>query len=208
MPNCSNCNLSSPDQIKSKGGPVYNELFNELKQYDLLYDKTYFFNGCILYDKLTKNARCSLLLSKDILENTQYFIQIFQKGKPSLIKPFTGNCLQDNRGIISNQNGFTIQYTTIDQSLYFYTTNSNDLMGKFILEDAMMNPPRPLGAKAQPGTYGCGENGYHYCGYCNCGECFIYGSPGYKITTSCSHKVKCEDDKCGQTCQKTYPGYN
>ena len=42
MSNCSNCKVGSPDQVKSKGGPVYNELFEELKPYRLEYDKTYY----------------------------------------------------------------------------------------------------------------------------------------------------------------------
>jgi hypothetical protein len=108
--------------------------------------------------------------------------------------------LNDNRGIISNQNGFTIQYTTIDQSLYFYTTNSNDLIGKFILEDALLVPPGPPGLRGtKPISETCGENGYSYCNYCNCGQCIIskYGDffPGYKKTTSCGGKV-CETYNC------------
>ena len=191
MSNCSNCKLGSPDQVKSKGGPVYNELFDELKPYHLEYDKTYFFWGNILYDKQTQNSRCSLILNKDKFDNVQYLVQIFLKNKPSLFKPLTGICLNDNRGIISNQNGFTIQYTTVDQSLYFYTTNSNDLIGKFILEDAMLRPPGPPGLKGNLST--CGEKGFYSCNYCNCGQCtkspYIGGNPGYiKTNTSCSGK--------------------
>ena len=202
MSDCSNCKLGSPDQVKSKGGPVYNELFDELKPYRLEYDKTYFFFGNIFYDRQTQNARCSLILNKDKLGNVQYLVQIFLKNKPSLFKPFTGVCLNDNRGIISNQNGFTIQYTTVDQSLYFYTTNSNDLMGKFILEDVLLvppGPPGPLGVRGtskNPGTYYCGDKGYGGCKYCNCGQCNnSVLKPGYIKTTSCGGKV-CESYNC------------
>ncbi len=193
MSNCSNCKLGSPDQVKSKGGPVFNELFDELRPYRLEYDKTYFFWGSILYDRQTQNARCSLILNKDKFGNTQYLVQIFLKNKPSLLKPFSGVCLVDNRGIISNQNGFTIKYSTVDQSLYFYTTNSNDLMGKFILEDAMLIPPGPPRLKGgKPCSSSCGEKGAMYCNYCNCGECFSPTNdkqrPGTLYSSSCGQK--------------------
>ena len=193
MSDCSNCKLGSPDQVKSKGGPVFNELFEELKPYRLEYDKTYFFFGNIFYDRQTQNARCSLILNKDKLGNVQYLVQIFLKNKPSLFKPFTGICLNDNRGIISNQNGFTIQYTIADQSLHFYTTNSNDLIGKLILEDALLVPPGPLGVRGtsknpSPFTYYCGENNQFFCNYCNCGQCGTKEKPGYIKTTSCGAK--------------------
>jgi len=191
MSNCSNCKLGSPDQVKSKGGPIYNELFDELKPYRLEYDKTYFFRGSIFYYGETLKTKCSLILSKDKFGNSQYIVQIFRGGKPSLIRPFTGICLYDNRGIISNQNGFTIQYTTVDQRLYFYTSNSNDLMGQFTLEDAIMNSGS-LGLKAINGTYSCGKNGWKSCSQCGCGECTAWLLPGVsqEITTSCGDKVK------------------
>ena len=193
MPDCSNFKLGSTNEFNSKGGPFFNELFEELKPYRLEYDKTYFFFGNIFYDRQTQNARCSLILNKDKLGNVQYLVQIFLKNKPSLFKPFTGVCLNDNRGIISNQNGFTIQYTTADQSLYFYTTNSNDLMGKLILEDALINPPGPPGLKRaapapDPNKSSCGENGQYFCNYCNCGQCGTNDKPGFISTTSCGIK--------------------
>ena len=197
MSNCPNSKLGFTDEVKSKGGPVFNELLDELKPYRLEYDKTYFFWGNIIYNGQTQNSRCSLILNKDKFSNSQYLVQIFLKNKPSLLKPLTGVCLDDNRGIISNQNGFTIQYTTVDQSLYFYTTNSNDLMGKYILEDALKYIPGPPGLKAN--DYYCGQNSYFGCNYCNCGQCNIVNFPGFNTPPTTFGKINCSTYYCNCT---------
>lgn len=185
-------------------GSIRTKIINELKPFKLSFDKKYFFNGSVLFNRQTIPARASLLINKDenMNGNKYYLLQIIlQQSKNQILKPFTGLCLIDNRGVMSNQDGFYISYQTIDQSLQFYSINSNDISFKGILRDSLINN-KPRGGN--PGTYYCGTTNQKYnkrfysCNYCNCGECVcsaIDQNPGITYKTSCGD-VLCNTVDC------------
>jgi hypothetical protein len=196
-----NCNDQKPndDEVREiSDGSLRKELIKELKPFRLVLNKNYFFKGNILFNGKRLYTRASLILNSDDHRNTYYLLQfkLFQSDN-QIFKPFTDICLLDNRGITSNQNGFYISYQIIDQSLQFYSMNSNDFLFKGILEDSILkNNTRSTGGN--PGTINCGAKpsvgqSIGSCGYCNCGTCLLVTVYNYGYLSTCG---ECVNDGC------------
>lgn len=148
----------------------FTEILKCLKPYRLIIGKTYEFIGTILVNKSEPIfCKCSLTITTNSNKNYEYLLQIHTKN--NIIKPIKKICLMDNRGISSNFDGFNLSYQTIDQSLNFHTTNSNDLIGKFILNDALIEPDYSCGGCYTATGFGSCLGYVTSCGYCAKGDC-------------------------------------
>ena len=171
---------------------IFKKILNILKKNTLSYDKPNFFDGQLFYNNIFDHGKFSLQIIKNDTKKTYGFIlQIHSKVHK--IKPFTSeHCIINSRGLLSNKDGFFLQYDVATSELIFYTTNSNHIIGKALL---LNREKKSSELKSNPHTISCGkQHSLKYCEYCDCGQCYTTGSnkrPGRVASTTYNCCVAC-----------------
>ena len=180
---------------------IFKKILNILKKNTLSYDKPNIFDGQLFYNNIFDHGKFSLQIIKNDTKKTYGFIlQIHSKVHK--IKPFTSeHCIINSRGLLSNKDGFFLQYDVATNELIFYTTNSHHIIGKALLldkETLKKNKNKSSGSQCEPYEFCCGRSDNHSCENCNCGKC-ISGYLGtfspYRLTKYNECCTKCHDCK-------------
>ena len=171
---------------------IFKKILNILKKNTLSYDKPNIFDGQLFYNNIFDHGKFSLQIIKNDTKKTYGFIlQIHSKVHK--IKPFTSeHCIINSRGLLSNKDGFFLQYDVATSELIFYTTNSNHIFGKALL---LNKEKKSSELKSNPHTFDCGYSDNHSCEYCECGECYISNKPGRFLETTYGCCKACNDCK-------------
>ena len=120
-----------------------------LRKFTLKLNIIYTFTGMLSMNKETKPSKCSLA------GGTIFYLIVFN----TKFKPVSNLINYGTRKIISTFDGFYLEYSLVDQTLIFYTTNDNDFLGSYILDESIFpdnknnNPNNIIIPHTCPGSY-------------------------------------------------------
>ena len=136
--NSENKNNLEHNNIIGGEGSIIQNFVKELKPYTLKLNHLHIFYGKLSFNKQSMgNCKCSLILHKNtITDMIDYILQFYIKNDTSFLKPIHNSGLLTKRMYYSNYDGFNLRYDTISQTLTFNTTDSNNILGSFVLEGA------------------------------------------------------------------------